>query len=62
MDWNFRKPLTATLARCCAVAAVTGFSLAAYAQPAGIAPEAQRLLKASTDFLAAQKQFSAETR
>jgi hypothetical protein len=32
------------------------------AQPAGIAPEAQQLLKASTDFLAKQKQFSAETR
>jgi hypothetical protein len=36
--------------------------LAVQAQPAGIAPEAQRLLKASTDFLAQQQQFSAETR
>ena len=62
MPWTFPKQLTATLARCCAVAAVTGLSLAAHAQPAGIAPEAQRLLKASTDFLAGQKQFSAETR
>src|SRR5512139_931419 len=62
MQWTFRKQLTATLARCCAVAVASGFSLAAYAQPAGIAPEAQRLLKASTDFLASQKQFSAETR
>ena len=32
------------------------------AQPAGIDPEAQRLLKASTDFLASQQQFSADTR
>lgn len=58
----FRKRLTATLVRCCAIAAVAGFSLAVQAQPAGIDPEAQRLLKASTDFLASQKQFSAETR
>jgi hypothetical protein len=62
MQWTFPKQLTATLARCCAIAALTGLSLAAHAQPAGIAPEAQRLLKASTDFLASQKQFSAETR
>lgn len=62
MQSTFAKRLTATLARCCAIAAVAGLSLAAQAQPAGIAPEAQRLLKASTDFLASQKQFSAETR
>jgi hypothetical protein len=36
--------------------------LAAPAQPAGIDPQATNLLKASTDFLAAQKRFSAETR
>jgi hypothetical protein len=62
MQSTFPKRLTATLARCCVVAVVAGFALAAQAQPAGIAPEAQRLLKASTDFLAKQKQFSAETR
>jgi hypothetical protein len=62
MHSTFRTHLTATLARCCAIAAAAGFSLAVQAQPAGIAPEAQRLLKASTDFLASQKQFSAETR
>jgi hypothetical protein len=62
MQSKFPKRLAATLARCCALAAVAGFALAAQAQPAGIAPEAQRLLKASTDFLASQKQFSAETR
>lgn len=35
---------------------------AARAQPAGIDPQATRLLKASTDFLASQKRFYAETR
>jgi hypothetical protein len=39
-----------------------GFAVAAQAQPAGIADEAQQLLKASTDFLASQQQFSADTR
>jgi len=62
MQSTFVKRLTAMLARCCALAAVAGFSFAAQAQPAGIDPQAQRLLKASTDFLASQKQFSAETR
>jgi hypothetical protein len=54
--------LTAALSRCFTLAAVAGFSIAVQAQPAGISPEAQRLLKASTDFLASQKQFSANTR
>ena len=62
MQSTYRKHLTATLARFCAIATAAGFSLAVQAQPAGIAPEAQRLLKASTDFVASQKQFSAETR
>jgi hypothetical protein len=59
---TYGRRVTATLARCCAVAAVAGFSLAAQAQPAGISPEAQRLLKASTDFLAKQQRFSVDTR
>jgi hypothetical protein len=62
MQSTYRKRLTAMLARCCSLAAVAGFAVAVQAQPTGIAPEAQRLLKASTDFLASQKQFSAETR
>jgi hypothetical protein len=62
MQPTFPERLIAMLARCCAVVAVAGLSLAAQAQPSGIAPEAQRLLKASTDFLAKQQQFSAETR
>lgn len=61
MQTTVRKRLTATLARC-AFAAAASFALAAQAQPAGISPEAQRLLKASTDFLASQKEFSVETR
>jgi hypothetical protein len=56
------KPLSATLAKAVTIAAVAGFSFAVQAQPSGISPEAQRLLKASTDFLANQQQFSAETR
>jgi hypothetical protein len=56
------KRLAAAVARCCAVAVVAGCSLAAQAQSAGIDPEAQRLLKASTDFLARQQKFSADTR
>jgi len=43
-----------------AVSATT-FASAIHAQPAGVDPEAQRILKASTDFLAAQKRFSVET-
>jgi hypothetical protein len=62
MQSTFPKRLTATLARCWALVALAGFALAAQAQPAGIAPEAQRLLKASTDFLAKQQQFSVDTR
>jgi hypothetical protein len=62
MKSTLREHLAAALSRCCAIAAVTGLSVAAQAQPAGIAPEAQRLLKASTDFVASQQQFSADTR
>jgi hypothetical protein len=62
MKPTLRKRVTAALSRCCIMAAVATFSLAAQAQPAGIAPEAQRILKASTDFLASQQRFSADTR
>jgi hypothetical protein len=62
MQSTSRRRVTAALSRCCVLFAMAGFTLAAQAQPAGIAPEAQRLLKASTDFLASQPQFSAETR
>jgi hypothetical protein len=62
MESTYRKRLAATLARCCTIIAIVSVSAAVRAQPTGIAPEAQRLLKASTDFLASQKQFSADTR
>ena len=62
MQSAFRKHPKPTWARCGALATLAGLALAAQAQPAGIAPEAQRLLKASTDFLASQQQFSADTR
>jgi len=62
MHSTHRTRLAAILARCCTLVAVAGVSVAVQAQPTGIAPEAQRLLKASTDFLASQKQFSADTR
>jgi len=45
-----------------AVVLAAALPIAARAQPAGIDAQATRLLKASTDFLAAQKQFSVETR
>jgi hypothetical protein len=56
------KTLTAALARACSIAAVSALALAAQAQPTGIDPEAQRLLKASTDFLASQQRFNVDTR
>lgn len=62
MKSTLREQLKAALSRCCTIAAVAGLSAAVQAQPAGIASEAQRLLKASTDFLAGQQQFSVDTR
>jgi hypothetical protein len=46
----------------CALAAAAVLPQAAPAQPAGIDPQADKLLKASTTFLAGQKRFSVETR
>jgi len=40
--------------------AATMFASVVHAQPAGVDPEAQRILKAATDYLAAQKRFSVE--
>ena len=45
-----------------AIAAATVLPGAASAQPAGIDPQADKLLKASTAFLASQKRFSVDTR
>jgi hypothetical protein len=62
MHSALHKRLTAGLAWCFAVAAAAGVSAGVQARPSGIAPEAQRLLEASTDFLASQKEFGTETR
>ena len=58
VDWR----LLAAVSQCFAIAALTTLSLAAQAQSAGIAPEAKQILKASTDFLASQQRFTADTR
>jgi hypothetical protein len=64
------KPMGTTFRWACAKTAAIWFgavvavvvSAAAQAQPAGVDPTAQRLLKASTEFLAGQGRFSVDTR
>jgi hypothetical protein len=62
MKTTFRSPLTVGLGRCCAIVALAMVSVAAQAQPAGVAPEAKQILKASTDFMASQQRYTADTR
>ena len=62
MKSTSRRHLVASLSQCCTVVVLAILSLAAYAQTAGIAPEAKQILKASTDFLASQQRFSTNTR
>jgi len=62
MESTTRRRLTAALARCCVIAALAIPTMAAQAQSAGVAPEAKQILKASTDFLASQQRFTADTR
>lgn len=62
MKSRFSVRLTAMFVRAATIAAVSMVSVTTHAQPSGIDPEARRLLKASTTFLASQKHFSAETR
>jgi len=62
MESTLRGRLTAALSRCCVIAALATLSVAAQAQSAGVAPEAKQILKASTDFLASQQRFAADTR
>jgi hypothetical protein len=47
---------------CFALAGLMALPTAVRADTASIAPEAKQILKASTDFLASQQQFSADTR
>jgi hypothetical protein len=53
---------TARLMAALGLVFAAALSQATLAQPAGIDPQAERLLKASTSFLASQMQFSADTR
>jgi hypothetical protein len=62
MESTLRGRLTAVLPRCGVIAALAILSVAAQAQSAGVAPEAKQILKASTDFLASQQRFTADTR
>lgn len=62
MQTTPRKYLQAIFTRCVTLSVLASFTLAVQAQPAGIDPEAQRLMKASTDYLASQMRFKADTR
>ena len=62
MTSTFHRRLGAGLARPGAILALAAWMLVAQAQPAGIDPVAQRLLKASTDFVASQQKFDVDTR
>jgi hypothetical protein len=62
MKSSVERHLMPALSQCLAVAALYMLSVTAQAQSAGIAPEAQQLLKASTDFVASQQRFTADTR
>ena len=62
MKSTVERRLLAAVSQCFAIAALTTLSLAAQAQSAGVAPEAKQILKASTDFLASQQRFTADTR
>ena len=62
MTSTLHHQFCAALARAGAISALAASMLAAQAQPAGIDPMAQTLLKASTDFVASQKQFNVDTR
>jgi hypothetical protein len=62
MTLNTCSRLIRTASRCVAIAIVASLPVVAQAQPAAIAPEASQILKASTDFLASQQRFSADTR
>lgn len=62
MQSKLRSRSTACFAHWLATAAVVACTFAAQAQPEGRDAEAERLLKASTDFLARQQRFSIDTR
>jgi len=61
MNPTLPKRLTAALSRCCSIAFLAGFAVAAQAQSAGIATEAQQLLKASTERISSLNAILPET-
>jgi hypothetical protein len=62
MRFRLRNRSTAAFAHWFTAAAVVACTFAAQAQPESRDPEAERLLKVSTDFLARQQRFSIDTR
>jgi hypothetical protein len=62
MKSTSHRYLPAARFQCCALIVMASLSIATHAQSPGISPEAQQILKASTDFLASQQQFSTATR
>ncbi len=62
MQRNLHDRPKTTLAKCCLIAAIAGLSMAVQAQATGVDPAAERLLKASTDFLAKQDRFTFDSR
>jgi hypothetical protein len=62
MNTPLCSTLTAGRSRSCAIVVLALVSVATQAQSADVAPEAKKILKASTDFLASQQRFSADTR
>ena len=62
MPIEWRNQLVPQVIAALAIVVATMLPQTAPAQPAGIDPQAEKLLKASTVFLAAQKRFSVETR
>jgi len=62
MTWTLHHRFLAAIVRAGAISALAAWAMAAQAQPAGIDPVAEKLLKVSTDFVASQKQFNVDTR
>lgn len=58
----FPRPAGHAFARALAIVFALALPVGAYAQPAGVDPRAEKLLRASTDFLARQEKLRVETR
>lgn len=62
MHRNIRPTLPSALAKWCLVGVAAAFLMTVQAHATGVSPEAERLLKASTEFLAKQQKFSFDAR